>query len=158
MDVRAVVWEGVGKPMQTTDLTLAAPGPKEVLVRLGASGVCHTDLSIIEGKFPVPSPIVLGHEGAGTVEAIGREVTRCVVGDRVVLSLIPQCGAVWCDGQEYVEVDPWTVEVVNHQRVEGSRVYRVNNANVVQRTGEPWPLQDVDVVQLQLRGTNLRMV
>jgi len=97
MDVRAVVWEGVGKPMQTTDLTLAAPGPKEVLVRLGASGVCHTDLSIIEGKFPVPSPIVLGHEGAGTVEAIGREVTRCVVGDRVVLSLIPQCGACfWC--------------------------------------------------------------
>jgi len=97
MDVRAAVWEGVGKPMQTTDLTLADPGPREVLVRIGASGVCHSDLSVAEGKFPVPAPIVLGHEGAGTVEAVGRDVTRCAVGDRVVLSLIPQCGACfWC--------------------------------------------------------------
>ena len=97
MNVRAAVWEGAGKPIQTTDLTLADPGPNEVLVRVGASGVCHSDLSIAEGKFPAPAPLVLGHEGAGTVEAVGSDVTRCAVGDRVVLSLIPQCGSCfWC--------------------------------------------------------------
>jgi S-(hydroxymethyl)glutathione dehydrogenase/alcohol dehydrogenase len=97
MKVRAAVWEGVGKPIETTELTLADPRPGEVLVRIGASGVCHSDLSVAEGKFPVPTPIVLGHEGAGTVEAVGEGVTRCAVGDRVVLSLIPQCGeCYWC--------------------------------------------------------------
>ncbi|MGY2117464.1 aldehyde dehydrogenase family protein [Nocardia gipuzkoensis] len=68
------------------------PGPGEVLVRLVATGVCHTDLSVLAGRLPTPLPAVLGHEGAGVVEAVGAGVTTAAVGDRVVLSFA-SCGA-----------------------------------------------------------------
>ncbi|MFI7524038.1 NAD(P)-dependent alcohol dehydrogenase [Nocardia salmonicida] len=68
------------------------PGPGEVLVRLVAAGVCHTDLSVLAGRLPTPLPAVLGHEGAGVVEAVGAGVTTAAVGDRVVLSFA-SCGA-----------------------------------------------------------------
>ncbi|MEU8898701.1 NAD(P)-dependent alcohol dehydrogenase [Nocardia sp. NPDC048505] len=68
------------------------PGPGEVLVRLVAAGVCHTDLSVLAGRLPTPLPAVLGHEGAGVVEAVGPGVTTAAVGDRVVLSFA-SCGA-----------------------------------------------------------------
>ncbi len=64
-------------------------------MRIDASGVCHSDQSIIDGKLPVPPPMILGHEGAGTVEWVGSEVSRCRVGDRVILSLTPVCGSCW---------------------------------------------------------------
>jgi len=67
------------------------PGPGEVLVRLVATGLCHTDLSVLAGRLPTPLPAVLGHEGAGIVEAVGAEVTDVAPGDRVVLSF-DSCG------------------------------------------------------------------
>ena len=66
-----------------------------MLVRYEASGVCHSDLSVMNGTLPIPPPTVLGHEGAGIVEEIGRGVTRVAVGDRVVASFVPACGACW---------------------------------------------------------------
>ena len=75
-----------------TDVDLAAPKIGEVLVRMRAIGVCHSDLSIINGTIPSPFPTVLGHEGAGIVEAVGEGVTNVVPGDHVILSFIPQCG------------------------------------------------------------------
>jgi len=69
-------------------------GDRDVLVRLSAGGVCHSDVSVVTGDLPVALPLVLGHEGAGTVEHVGRDVTRARAGDRVVLSAIPSCG--WC--------------------------------------------------------------
>ncbi|MGW5572816.1 NAD(P)-dependent alcohol dehydrogenase [Nocardia thailandica] len=68
------------------------PGPGEVLVRLVATGVCHTDLSVLAGRLPTPLPAVLGHEGAGVIEAVGAGVTTADIGDRVVLSFA-SCGA-----------------------------------------------------------------
>jgi S-(hydroxymethyl)glutathione dehydrogenase / alcohol dehydrogenase len=73
-------------------LDLAGPGPGEVLVRLGASGVCHSDQNAIDGTAATRCPAVLGHEGAGVVEAVGADVTRVGVGDHVALSWAPWCG------------------------------------------------------------------
>ncbi|HEX8769302.1 MAG TPA: alcohol dehydrogenase catalytic domain-containing protein, partial [Acidimicrobiales bacterium] len=74
------------------DMELDAPGPGEVTVRMAASGVCHSDLSMQDGTLPVPLPAVLGHEGAGIVEQIGDGVADLVAGDHVVVSWVPQCG------------------------------------------------------------------
>ena len=67
-------------------------GPGEVLVRLRASGVCRSDYNAIDGTAESPCPVVLGHEGAGVVEAVGPGVTRVVAGDHVALSWTPSCG------------------------------------------------------------------
>ncbi|MGI5171425.1 NAD(P)-dependent alcohol dehydrogenase [Spirillospora sp. CA-253888] len=72
-------------------VTLDDPRPDEVLVRLVATGLCHTDLSVLAGRMPVPLPAVLGHEGAGVIEAVGEEVTDLAPGDRVVLTF-DSCG------------------------------------------------------------------
>src|SRR5437899_1140344 len=75
-----------------TELDVPTPGPGEVLVRLVATGICHTDLSVLQGNLPVPLPLVLGHEGAGVVEAIGPGVDTVATGDHVVLSIAVSCG------------------------------------------------------------------
>ena len=73
------------------NLNLGAPGPKEVLVQMGAAGVCHSDVHVISGQAQQLMPCVLGHEGAGIVEAIGDQVSRVSVGDHVILSWLPYC-------------------------------------------------------------------
>lgn len=75
------------------DLEVRGPGPGEVLVAVAAAGLCHSDLSVIDGTIPFPSPVVLGHEGAGVVEAVGAGVTHVTAGDHVALSTIASCGA-----------------------------------------------------------------
>ena len=92
MQVRAAVLEKTGGPLPISELELAAPGPEEVLVRLGTSGVCHSDWNAIDGTAETRCPAVLGHEGAGVVEAIGARVTRVSVGQHVALSWAPSCG------------------------------------------------------------------
>ena len=92
MKIRGVVLEQTGGPLTPSDLELAPPGPEEVLVRLAASGVCHSDWNAVDGTAETPCPAVLGHEGAGVVEAVGPGVTRVAVGDHVALSWAPWCG------------------------------------------------------------------
>ena len=92
MRIRGAVLEQTGGPLTVCDLELAPPGAEEVLVRLGASGVCHSDWNAVDGTAETPCPAVLGHEGAGVVEAVGDRVTRVRVGDRVALSWTPSCG------------------------------------------------------------------
>src|SRR5215208_1329408 len=93
MRIRAAVLEEFGAPLAVQDVELAGPGPGEVLVRLLACGVCHTDLYTASGADPSGyAPAVLGHEGCGTVEAIGEGVTSLTPGDRVVTLFSPQCG------------------------------------------------------------------
>jgi S-(hydroxymethyl)glutathione dehydrogenase/alcohol dehydrogenase len=89
---RAAVLTAVNAPLAIETLELAALRPGDVLVRLGASGLCHTDLEVIQGALPYPLPIVLGHEGAGVVEAVGDGVTLVKPGDHVVCSWNPFCG------------------------------------------------------------------
>jgi Zn-dependent alcohol dehydrogenase len=93
--IEAVVLEATGGPLVATELDLAPPQREEVLVRLGASGVCHSDWNAVDGTAENPCPCVLGHEGAGVVEALGEGVTRVRVGDHVALSWAPWCGE--CD-------------------------------------------------------------
>jgi Zn-dependent alcohol dehydrogenase len=90
--IRAAVLEQTGAQLELAVLDLADPGPGEVLVRLHASGVCHSDQNAIDGTAATPCPAVLGHEGAGVVEAIGPGVTRVAPGDHVALSWAPSCG------------------------------------------------------------------
>lgn len=93
--MRAAVWTSTDRPLEVMDLDLVAVGPGMVKVRLAASGVCHTDLSIARGNLDHPAPAVIGHEGAGVVEEIGDGVTAVQPGDHVVLSWIAQCGACY---------------------------------------------------------------
>jgi Zn-dependent alcohol dehydrogenase len=90
--VKAAVLERTGAALEVQELELEPPRPGEVLVRLGASGVCHSDLNAIDGTAETRCPAVLGHEGAGVVEAVGEGVTRVAAGDHVALSWAPSCG------------------------------------------------------------------
>jgi len=93
--IRAAVLARTGAPLDVVDLDLAPPGPGEALIRLHASGVCHSDWNAVDGTAPTRCPAVLGHEGAGVVEAIGPGVERVAPGDHVALSWAPSCGR--CD-------------------------------------------------------------
>lgn len=93
MRIRGVVLEQTGGPLTLSELELAPPRREEVLVRLRASGVCHSDWNAVDGTSEIVCPAVLGHEGAGVVEAVGDGVTRVAVGDHVALSWTPWCGA-----------------------------------------------------------------
>ncbi|MFF5362847.1 NAD(P)-dependent alcohol dehydrogenase [Streptomyces scabiei] len=88
---RAAVVESGGAPFTLSEVVLDEPAPGEVLVRMVAAGLCHTDLGVASGGLPFPLPGVLGHEGAGVVEAVGPGVTSVVPGDHVVLSFT-SCG------------------------------------------------------------------
>jgi alcohol dehydrogenase len=85
------------RPIEIVELDLDPPGDGELLVRVDAAGLCHSDLSVVDGNRPRPTPMVLGHEAAGTIEAVGSGVTDVQPGDRVVLVFVPRCGVCrWC--------------------------------------------------------------
>ena len=100
MKIRAAVLNAIGakppfaetKPLTIEELELAGPGHGEVLVKIAAAGLCHSDLSVINGDRPRPMPMALGHEAAGVVEALGEGVTDLKRGDHVVLVFVPSCG------------------------------------------------------------------
>ncbi|MFJ3232368.1 Zn-dependent alcohol dehydrogenase [Streptomyces sp. NPDC086787] len=95
--MRGVVFDGE-QVRVVDDLAVRDPGPGEVLVAISAAGLCHSDLSVIDGTIPFPVPVVLGHEGAGVVEAVGAGVTHVAPGDHVALSTLANCGAcAQCD-------------------------------------------------------------
>jgi S-(hydroxymethyl)glutathione dehydrogenase/alcohol dehydrogenase len=95
--VRAAVVHEVGGPLVVEDIELAPTGPHDVRIRMAASGVCHSDLSVQNGSIPFLFPTVLGHEGAGVVMEVGEAVTRAAPGDHVVLTWMPACRrCFWC--------------------------------------------------------------
>jgi NDMA-dependent alcohol dehydrogenase len=101
---KAAVLPGLNQPLEIRDVEVEAPRAGEIKVKMGASGVCHSDLSIQNGTLFSPMPIVLGHEGAGVVEEVGEGVTSVKPGDHVVISWVPQCGeCFFCKkGQGYL--------------------------------------------------------
>jgi S-(hydroxymethyl)glutathione dehydrogenase/alcohol dehydrogenase len=108
MKFRAAVLGEVGKPLAIETIEMSALGPTDVLVRIRASGLCHTDLEVIEGALAYPLPIVLGHEGAGVVEAVGRDVTAVKVGQHVVCSWNPHCGhCFYCERDLPILCEPF---------------------------------------------------
>ena len=90
--MKAAVLYDKNQPLKVEELTLDAPRQGEVLIKMAASGVCHSDLHYIKGDREHPMPVVLGHEGSGTVEEVGPDVTYAKPGDHVVLSFVPTCG------------------------------------------------------------------
>lgn len=100
MKTRAAVLRGVGD-LKVEEVDLDPPRANEVLVRMVAAGLCHSDHHFVSGDVPAPYPVVLGHEGAGIVEAVGDGVTRVGVGDHVIITFIPACGRCrWCANGE----------------------------------------------------------
>ncbi|WP_345413652.1 alcohol dehydrogenase catalytic domain-containing protein, partial [Pseudonocardia xishanensis] len=97
MKTKAAVLYEVDKPMEIVELDLDGPREGEVLVRYTHSGICHSDVHVATGDLPARLPMVLGHEGAGVVEAVGPGVTRVKPGDHFVCSFNPCCGTChWC--------------------------------------------------------------
>jgi Zn-dependent alcohol dehydrogenase len=92
MRMRAAVCTAVGGPLEVREVDLRAPGPGEVLVRITATGVCASDVHVIDGTLPKPMPIVPGHEAAGRVAQLGPGVDDLAVGDHVVLTILAWCG------------------------------------------------------------------
>ena len=92
MQTKAALFHAVGRPLEVVEIDLDEPQPDEVVVRMVAAGVCGTDLHQVKGEFRRPTPMVLGHEGAGVVESVGEDVRALRPGDEVVLSWAPGCG------------------------------------------------------------------
>ena len=90
--MKAAVLVAPNQPLQVEDISIAKPGPHEVLIRTAACGLCHSDLHFIEGTYPHALPAVPGHEAAGVVEAVGSEVRTVKPGDHVVSCLSAFCG------------------------------------------------------------------
>jgi len=95
MEIRAAVFHRVHEPVPIEAIEVDKPWGREVLVRTVATGVCHSDLHVVDGasRYDVGRPIVLGHEGAGVVEAVGPDVTTVRRGDHVVACLSGFCGS-----------------------------------------------------------------
>ncbi|MFJ2240255.1 NAD(P)-dependent alcohol dehydrogenase [Streptomyces sp. NPDC087859] len=118
---RAAVVESGGAPFTLTDVQLDEPGPHEAVVRMVATGLCHTDLGVASGGLPFPLPGVLGHEGAGVVEAVGPAVTGIEPGDHVVLSFTScgECGN--CNGGHPAYCATWLpLNLIGGRRADGS--------------------------------------
>src|SRR6266508_1847737 len=100
MKIRGAVLQAMGaetpyarsRPLVIEDVDLDPPGAGEVLVKIAAAGLCHSDLSVINGDRPRPTPMLLGHEAAGVVEETGASVTDLQKGDHVVMVFVPSCG------------------------------------------------------------------
>lgn len=118
MRVRGAVLRGIGapppyaesRPLEVVEVELDPPGRGELLVRVAAAGLCHSDLSVIDGSRPRPMPMMLGHEAAGEVVELGAGVDSFAVGDHVVLAFVPACGACGpCRGGRAALCEPGAV-------------------------------------------------
>lgn len=92
---KAAIATAVGSPLEVIDIDVADPKAGEIRIQMGASGVCHSDLSVVNGVLPIALPAILGHEGAGTITQLGEGVDHLSVGDHVVVSWVPQCGTCY---------------------------------------------------------------
>lgn len=90
--MKAAVLRKVGEPLEVEEIQISKPKPREVLIKTAAAGVCHSDLHFVKGLWPIPMPVVLGHESAGVVEQVGSDVTYVKPGDHVITCLSVFCG------------------------------------------------------------------
>lgn len=127
--MRAIVWDGELALRDDVDAT--EPGPREVLVRIHHAGLCHSDISVINGTIPFPTPVVLGHEGAGIVEAVGSAVSKVRVGDHVVLTTLGNCGQCSaCDRGEPTLCKSSFGSLAQRFQIAGEPVYQFANSGV----------------------------
>ena len=109
MQFRAAILEAPNQKLVIDTVETGPLQPQDVLVRIGAAGICHTDLEVISGQLVYPMPIVLGHEAAGTIVDVGDSVSRSRIGERVVLSWNPHCGhCFYCDAGQPILCETYT--------------------------------------------------
>jgi S-(hydroxymethyl)glutathione dehydrogenase/alcohol dehydrogenase len=128
--MRAAVFTANDAPLTIEEVTPVPPGPRDVMVRITASGLCHSDLSVMNGTLPLPPPAILGHEGTGIVESVGDDVTSVAVGDRVIGTFIPSCGACWFCLHDQSNLCERTYDVMFVPRAE-----RADGASLTAMTG-----------------------
>ncbi|MDP3135120.1 MAG: Zn-dependent alcohol dehydrogenase [Burkholderiaceae bacterium] len=134
--VKAAVMVQPREQLRIEELELEAPHADEVMVEIAATGVCHSDLSVYQGVLPTPLPVVLGHESAGTVVALGSHVTDLAIGDKVVLSLLAQCGkCFYCSHSQPVLCESGQASMLRSTLSDGTTRFRWNNAPVYHMTG-----------------------
>jgi aryl-alcohol dehydrogenase len=130
MQIQAAVTREANAPFRIESLELDDPRPNEVMVRIVAAGICHTDLAVVHQDLPAPMPIVLGHEGAGIVERVGSSVTNLAPGDHVVLTF-PYCGECpKCRAGRPAFCEKIMLLAISGGREDGSRTLKDRNSPV----------------------------
>ena len=111
LQYRAAVLHRSGTPLAIEQVVASDSAPTDVVVRVRAAGLCHTDLEVIDGSLRYPLPMILGHEAAGVVEEVGAAVSNIRVGDHVILSWNPHCGHCFqCDRGQPILCDTYLAE------------------------------------------------
>jgi S-(hydroxymethyl)glutathione dehydrogenase / alcohol dehydrogenase len=127
MQFEAAVLHGPKQPLTLATVEISELQPNDVLVRVRASGLCHTDLEVIEGTLSFPFPIVLGHEVAGVVESVGSSVTAVAAGDHVICSANPHCGhCFYCERDQPILCEPYTKSQAGAVLLDGKPRLRLN--------------------------------
>ena len=102
-NIQAAICREFGKPLSLETVSLAPPGADDILVRIEACAICHSDISFIDGEWGGTLPSIWGHEAAGTIESVGSNVPHLQCGDRVVVTLVRSCGNChYCDREAHV--------------------------------------------------------
>ena len=131
MHFNAAVLHEVGQPLVIEQVELGDLQPFDVLVRVHASGLCHTDLEVMQGSLGYPLPIVLGHEGAGVVERVGSAVVQVKPGDHVVCSWNPHCGhCFYCERDQPILCEPFSRHQPAGHQMDGTSRYRLRGAKL----------------------------
>ena len=127
--MRGIVW--TGELEVRDDVEVRGPRPHEVVVRIVNAGLCHSDVSVIDGTIPFPTPVVLGHEGAGIVEEVGDAVRKLQVGDHVVLTTLGSCGlCAACDSGRPTHCKSTMGKLSRPFTVGGEKAFQFANAGV----------------------------
>ncbi|HZQ87334.1 MAG TPA: Zn-dependent alcohol dehydrogenase [Acidimicrobiales bacterium] len=131
---RAAVLTGLDQPLEIRDdIQIDSPHAGEIKVRMGASGVCHSDLSMQNGTMMSATPIVLGHEGAGVVEEVGEGVTNLKPGDHVIISWVPQCGdCFFCNRDQGYLCENASAALATGGLLDGTTRFKWNDAPLQQ--------------------------
>src|SRR5262245_3789258 len=118
-------------PLVIDEISLTKPGPEEVLVEIAAAGLCHSDLSVVDGSRPRPMPMVLGHEASGIVREVGANVREFASGDHVVFSWIAACGRCsYCVSGRGALCEPGIKANVDGTLLNGARRFTDSKARV----------------------------
>lgn len=129
--MRAAVMREPGKELTIETVELGPLKPGDVLVKIGASSICHTDLEVLEGQLKYPLPMILGHEAAGTVAEVGANVTDMAAGDIVALHWNPHCGhCYYCDHDQPILCEPYTKNRAIGRHYDGDYRHQLNGEDV----------------------------
>jgi S-(hydroxymethyl)glutathione dehydrogenase / alcohol dehydrogenase len=153
LQYKAAVLHQPRSPIVIDQVSAAALGSADVLVRVRAAGLCHTDLEVIDGSLRYPMPIVLGHEAAGTIEDVGSSVRKLKLGDHVILSWNPHCGhCFYCDRDlpilcdEYLAKGPQAVQFDGTSKVRSQTGTEVNHLMFLGAFGEYCIVQEQQAI------------